>query len=319
MRLPGFSVRRPVFTTMVTLIVVTLGAVSLSRLRVDLLPTVELPTLSVETEYEGASPEVMERLVTRIVEEIVATVPGVEELTSSSAEGQSWVSARFVWGTDIDVAAQDVRARLEDEQNEFPEGAERPRISKWDINSSPVVVLGVSSKLDPVELTELVENQVRYRFAQLPGVAQVDPWGGYPREVRVELDLGRIKALRLPLNDILEAIRNANVDLPAGRITQGRHEVTLRAPAEFRGIDDIRNTVVAMREGAPVTLGQIADVRDTYERLTRVVRINGELGVRVAIRKQANANTVEVSNRVLEEIERVNRDFPQLRVVAVSN
>ena len=233
MNLPSFSVKRPIFTTMVTLIVVILGAVSLSRLQIDMLPNIELPTLSIRTDYEGASPEVMERLVTQIIEEIVATVPGVEEITSSSSEGRSRVRVSFVWGTEIDTAAIDVQGKLEDEINELPDDIVRPRIRKFDIASFPVVLLGISSNLDPVELTELIEVQIRYRFARIPGVAQVDVWGGFNREVRIELDPDRIKAAGLPLDRVLEAIRDANLDLPAGKIEQGRYEVTLRAPAEF--------------------------------------------------------------------------------------
>lgn len=319
MSMPGFSVARPVFTTMVTLIVVVLGAVSLSRLRIDLLPDVEMPTLTVQTTYEGASPEVMERLITQILEEIIATVPGVEEMTSSSSEGQSSVRVTFGWGTDIDAASTEVRSRLEDELDEFPDDATRPQVRKFDVNSFPVVLLGVSSKLNPVELTTLVEDQVRYRFARIPGVAQVDAWGGYTREVRVELDPARVRALGLPLNQVLQAIRDANLDLPAGEIEAGRYEVTLRAPAEFSSLDDIRETVVATREGAPVTLGQIAVIKDTYQRLARLVRVNGDLGLRLAIRKQADANTVEVASAILREIERVNRDYSQINVFPVIN
>ena len=319
MNLASFSVRRPVFTTMATLIVVILGAVSLSRLRIDLLPDIELPTLTIRTEYEGASPEVMERLVTRILEEIVATVPGVEEMVSVSSEGNSSIRVQFVWGTDIDTAALDVQSKVEDEINELPEDVVRPRIRKFDIASFPVVLLGISSDLDPVELTQLIEEQVRYRFARIPGVAQVDVWGGYDREVRVELDPDRLRALGVPLNRILQAIRDANLDLPTGRIEEGRHEVTLRAPAAFEDLDQIRNTVLTTQDGAAVLLGQVADVRDTYERLTRIVRINGVRGLRVAIRKEADANTVEVSRRVLEEIDAVNAAFPQIRVLPVIN
>ncbi|MGB5747948.1 MAG: efflux RND transporter permease subunit [Desulfobacterales bacterium] len=319
MNLPSFSVKRPIFTTMVTLIVVILGAVSLSRLQIDMLPNIELPTLSIRTDYEGASPEVMERLVTQIIEEIVATVPGVEEITSSSSEGRSRVRVSFVWGTEIDTAAIDVQGKLEDEINELPDDIVRPRIRKFDIASFPVVLLGISSNLDPVELTELIEVQIRYRFARIPGVAQVDVWGGFNREVRIELDPDRIKAAGLPLDRVLDAIRDANLDLPAGKIEQGRYEVTLRAPAEFVNLDQIRNTVIVQRDGAAVTLGQIAEVKDTYEKLTRIVRVNGGRGLRVAIRKQANANTVEVSKRVLEEIEAVNASFPQISVVPVIN
>ncbi len=319
MSLPEFSVRRPIFVTMVTLIVVILGAVSLSRLRIDLLPSIELPTVTVRTEYEGASPVVMERLVTQIIEEIVGTVPGVEEVTSQSSEGNSRIRVSFVWGTDVDTAALDVLAKLEDEINELPEDVVRPRVAKFDIASFPVVLLGISSNLDPVELTQLIEDQIRYRFAHIPGVAQVDVWGGYNREVRIELDPDRINALQLPLDRVLVAIRDANLDLPAGQIEQGRYEVTLRAPAEFANLDQIRNTVILQRNGSPVTLGQIAGVTDTYEKLTRIVRVNGGRGIRVAIRKQADANTVEVSRRVLAEIDKVNEAFPQIRIVPVIN
>ncbi|MGD2269661.1 MAG: efflux RND transporter permease subunit [Desulfobacterales bacterium] len=319
MNLSAFSVKRPVFTTMVTLIVLILGIVSLSRLRIDLLPDIELPTLSIITEYEGASPEVMERLVTQIIEEIVGTVPGVADITSTSSEGRSRIRVSFVWGTDIDTAAIDVQGKLEDEINELPDDIVRPRVRKFDIASFPIVLLGISSELDPVELTELIEVQIRHRFARIPGVAQVDLWGGFHREVRIELDPDQVIALGLPLDQVLREIRDANLDLPAGSIEQGQYEVTLRAPAEFTNLDQIRDTVVAMRDGAAVTLGQIADVKDTYEKLTRIIRVNGGRGVRVAIRKQADANTVEVSNRILDEIDAVNKAFPQIRVVPVIN
>lgn len=319
MNLPRFSVRRPIFTTMVTLIVVTLGAVSLSRSRIDMLPEIEMPRLTVRAGYAGADPEVMERLVTQTLEEIVATVPGVEEITSLSSEGRSTVRVTFAWGTDIDVAAQDLRARLENELEELPEDVERPQIRKFDIASFPVVILGIASKLDPVELTEFIEDQIRHRFARLPGVAQVDLWGGYNREIRVELDPTRVRALELPLGRVLQAIRDSNLDLPAGELEDGRYEIRLRAPAEFRDLDDIRDTVVMIRDDAPVTLGQIATVKDTYQKLSQIVRVNGELGLRVAIRKQADANTVEVAQRVLDEIEQVNADLPQVQVVPVVN
>ena len=319
MNLPGFSVRRPVFTTMITLIVIIMGLFSLDRLKIDLLPSIELPTISIRTNYDGASPEVMERLVTQIIEEIVGTVPGVVEMTSQSSEGSSTVRVTFSWGTDVDMAALDVQAKLEDEINELPDDVGRPRVSKWDIAGFPVVILGISSNLDPVELTELVENQVRYRFGRVPGVAQVDLFGGFNREVRVELDPDRIKALRLPLNQVLQAIRNANIDLPTGKIVRGRYELTLRAPAEFTSLDQIRNTIIFRQEGAAVTLGQIAKVLDTYEKPTRIVRVNGQRGLHVGIRKQADANTVEVANAVLEEIDEVNRAFPQISVVPIIN
>ena len=319
MKLARVSVERPVLTVMLTLIVLVIGGVSLGRLKIDLLPEVELPNVTVRTEYEGASPEVMEQRITSVIEEIVATVPGVESLESTSSEGNSRVKITFGWGTDVDTAALDVQIKLEDEINELPDDIVRPRVNKFDVASFPVVVLGISSTLDPVELTTLVEDQVRYRFAQIPGVAQVDPWGEYEREIRVELDRQKVTALGISLDEILSAIEDANLDLPTGQIEAGKTAVTLRAPAQFTNVDQVRDTVVATRQGAPVTVRQIAEVHDTYRKRDRIARVNERLGLRLAIRKQSDANTVEVSRAVLAEAEAINADLPQLEVVPVIN
>ncbi|MBF0266112.1 MAG: efflux RND transporter permease subunit [Gammaproteobacteria bacterium] len=319
MNLARITVRRPVFTSMVTLIIVLLGFISLTRLQIDLLPAIELPTLTVRTQFEGADPVVMESMVTQIVEEIVSTVPGIEKLTSTSYEGQSSVKVSFGWGTSIDAVAVDVRATLEDEISELPDGITGPRVSKFDIDTFPVVILGISSKLNPVELTEIVEKQIRYRLARVPGVAQVDPWGGFNREVRVELDPARINAFGLSLDQIIQAIRDSNLDRPAGKIQQGSYEVTLRAPAEFNSLQQIKDTMIFRHQGAVITLGQIAKINDSYEKKSRIVRVNGELGLRVAIRKQPQANTVKVAELVLEEISKLNHDFPQIKIMAVTN
>ncbi|MEX1302236.1 MAG: efflux RND transporter permease subunit [Desulfotignum sp.] len=319
MTLPEFSVQRPIFVSMIFLMVLVIGAVALSRLQIDMLPAVEMPTLSIRTEFSGASPEIMERQVTQIIEEIISTVPGVEEITSDSSEGRSNVQVRFNWGTNIDFAALDVRSVLEDEMNELPEDIERPQVRKFDISSFPVVLLGVSSRLDPVDLTQLIEDEIRYRFSRIPGVAQVDIWGGFNREIRIELDPERIMALGLPLDRIIRAVIRANLDKPAGKLEQGQYEIQLRAPAQFTDLDQIRNTVVAQQDGAAVTLAQVARVTDTYEKLTRIIRVNGEPGIRLAVRKQSQANTVDVSNRILAEIDRINEAMPQVQIIPVIN
>ena len=317
--LPEFSVKRPIFTFMVTLIVVVLGLFSVSRLKIDLLPDIELPTVSVRAYYPRANPEVVERLITEVLEEIIATVPGVEEISTTSVEGASIIRVTFGWGTDIDTAALDVQSKIEDEINELPDDVNRPTIRKFDVESLPVVLLGISSHLDPVEMTELVDNQIRYRFSRINGVAQVDIWGGYNREIRVELNYDRLNALGIPLATILSAIRDANLDLPTGSITRGKYDISLRAPAEFTGLNQIRDTVVASHDGTLVTLGQVATVVDTYSKRQRIVRVNGRQGLRVAIRKQADANTVEVAKNVLAEIDKTNAAFPQLNIVPVIN
>jgi len=319
MKLAQLCVERPVLTMMLTLIVLVLGGVSLSRLQIDLLPNVELPTVTIRTEYAGASPEVMEQRVTTIIEEIVATVPGVQGLESTSSEGDSSVKITFGWGVDVNMAAIDVNAQLQDEINELPEDIVRPRVTKFDIGSFPVVILGISSTLDPIELTTLVDEQLRHRFSQLPGVAQVDPWGEFKREVRIELDPAKVRALGVPLDRVRAALLDANVDLPAGRIERGQESVSVRAPAQFVDLEQIRSTSIAVRGGVVIELRQIAEVHDTYQKLERIARVNGTRGLRVAIRKQSDANTVEVAARVLAEVAAINRDYPQIEVVPVIN
>jgi len=317
MNLPDFSVRRPIATTMFTLIVVTVGAVALTQLPIDLLPDVSLPTLTIRSTYENASPEEMERLVTELVEESVSLVSGVEEISSESGEGVSNVFVRFVWGTDLDAVANDVRDRIDRITDELPEEMTRPELRKFDISNAPIVLLGASSRLEPVEFTRILEDQVLYRFERLPGVAAVEIWGEFAREIRIELDLPRIKALNLPLDAVIAALRASNVNLPAGTLERGQFEVTVRTPGEFVSVAQIGDTVVAVRERGLVRLSDIATVLDTHEDMTRLIRVDGQRGVRLAVRKQSDANTADVARRVLSEVQRVNVELPQISVTPV--
>ncbi len=311
------STARPVMTAMAALIVVVLGISALFRLQTDMLPPVELPTLSVSTDYEGASPEVVERLVTSTLEEILATVPGIEELTSESSLGRSRVSLRFAWGTDIDMMATQVRAKLEDELNELPENIGRPEVRTFDVASFPIVILGVSSDLDPVALTTIVDEQVAPRLARVPGLAQVDPWGEYEREIRVEIDPERLRAFGVSLDEVHAAVRAASLDLPTGRIEEGDRELLLRAPSGLTDLSALERTVVVRRDNGAVRVEDVAHVVDTHRRLERIARIDGELGLRLALRKEADANTVEVARLVHEEVERINADLPHVHVRSV--
>lgn len=319
MNLPRFSVHRPIFITMATLIVMVLGAVSMWRLPIDLLPEIELPSLTISTTYENASPQEVEQLVTQVIEQTVAAVPGVEEITSSSAEGLSNVTIRLAWGTDIDVAANDVRDRLDRVISDLPDDIDRPQLRRFDPSSFPVVMIGVASHLDPIELTQIIDNQIQYRLERVPGVAVADVFGEFEREIRVDLDPDRLKALAIPLETIRDAIREANVNRPAGEIEIGNLETTLRVPGELATVEDLANVIVAVREGAPVRLRQIARIDDTHRKLTRIVRINGERGVRIGVRKQSGANTVRVVELVLEETARLQQDLPHVRLVPFFN
>ncbi|TVR12032.1 MAG: efflux RND transporter permease subunit [Planctomycetota bacterium] len=314
-----WSVARPVATSMATLIVVLVGAVALTRLPIDLLPDVTMPALSVVTNYENASPEEIEQLISEPVENALSAVPGVEEIFSTSSEGISSVRLSFLWGTDIDVASNDVRDRLDRVRRNLPEDADLPQLRKFDPANFPIVLLGVASQLDPIELTELIEARISNRLARLPGVAQVDTWGGFHREIQVQLDRERLSALNLSLDTILTRIRSANLNVPVGSVDRDRLEVTIRTPGEFQGIDELANTVVAHSSQGPVLLSDLAQVKDTHRKITRIIRINGERGVRLAVRKQSGVNTAEVAQRVIAEVEHINRDVAQAEVVTLFN
>lgn len=317
MSLAGVSVRRPVSVCMMMLIVVVLGAFSLQRLPIDLMPEITYPTLTVSTSYSNASPESIEELITRPIEEAVSVVPGVQELTSISAEGVSDIRISFEWGTNLDAAANDLRERLDAILGDLPADADRPQLRRFDPSDFPILIVGVSSHLDPIELRTLIDDQVRHRLERIRGVAAVQRWGGLRREIHVNLDPDRLRALNIPIDSVLQAIRDANVNIPAGSIEQGNYDVTIRTPGEFTSLDELRDMAVATRDGVVVRLGQIASIDDTHQRLVRIVRINGEPGVRLAIRKQAGTNTVDVARRAKAEVERLNAEFPQLDLVPI--
>lgn len=317
MKLSEFSVHHPIFTVMIFLIVIILGFVSFTRLPIDLMPDITFPTLSVSTSYGNASPEEMEELITRPVEEALAAVPGVEEISSTSSEGSSSVRVSFAWGTDLEEASNDVRDRLDRMISALPDEVERPRLRKFDPSSFPILILGASADLDPIQTRRLIDTQIKYRIERVPGVASLDIWGGFQREIHVNLYADKIKALGLPLDMILNKIRSENVDVPAGTIERGNFEVLIRTPGIYSSIDEIRDTVVAIRDGVPIQVKEIASVEDSWQKIRRIVRVNGKPGIRLSVSKQSGKNTVEVAKAVLKEIENVQKDIPQITLTPI--
>ena len=317
MNISTFAVQRPIMTVMAALIVIVIGLISLWRLAIDLMPDITYPTLSIITQYGNASPEEMEELITRPVEEAVSAVPGVEQVTSISAEGQSSVRVTFAWGTDLDAAASDLRDRLDRVIPRLPEDADRPVLRKFDLASYPILILGVSSNLDPIQVRDIIDNQIKHRIERIPGVASLDIRGGLEREIHVNLDPQKIKALDVAVDQILQRIRAENINLPAGTIQQGLLDITIRTPGVYTHLDELRNTVVAIRDGAPVQLREVAHVEDRWEKVSRIIRVNGKPGVRLAVNKQSGKNTVEVAEGVRSEVERINQEIQQLTIIPI--
>ncbi|MBV1916336.1 MAG: efflux RND transporter permease subunit [Pseudomonadales bacterium] len=315
----SFTVHRPVLTTMVTLIAIVVGIISLTRLPVDAMPEINFPTLTISTVYDNTGPEEIEELITERIESAVATVNGVEEVISISTENVSTVRVQFEWDVDLDVASNDLRDRLDRIRDNLPEDAGRPELRKFDTSSFPVVILGIASDLDPFTVRDLIEDQIAYRVERLDGVASLDLWGGLNREIQVLIDPKKLRILGISLQQVANSLRAANLNAPAGEIEQGDFELRIRTPGRFKNLDDIRNLELTHSGDFPIYLSQVAEVRDTHEKIKRIVRINGQPGFRLSISKQSGSNTVDVAKIAMAEVDRINRDYPQIELIPIIN
>lgn len=315
MKIARIAVDRPIFTIMVSLIVIILGAVALTRLPIDLMPDITSPTISISTSYAKASPLSMEELVTRPIEEAVSAVPGVDEITSQSSEGNSNVQVSFVWGTDLDAASNDIRDRLDRIISRLPDGANRPSLRKFDLAATPVLMMGVTSNLEALTLRRIIDEQISYRLERVEGVASVNIMGGLTREVHINLDPIKLSALKVPMEQVISRIKAANVNQPAGNVYRGNYQITVRVPGVFENLEELRRTIVLNRGGIPITLKDIAEIEDSSSKVTRLVRINGQPGIQISVNKQSGTNTVQVAQNVREEIANINRSMPQIHIV----
>ncbi|MEW5979968.1 MAG: efflux RND transporter permease subunit [Acidobacteriota bacterium] len=316
MKLTQVAVKRPIATTMFFLIVIVLGGLSLRFLPVDLLPPIEFPQLTVSTEYPNVGPEEIETIITEPIENSIASVPGVSRVRSRSAEGNSRITLEFAQGTNIDEAANDVRAALDRVRDDLPPEAEPPRIWKFDPDNFPVVIVGANSTRSLPELTRILEREITRRFEQIPGVGSIDIWGGVYKEVHVNLRMDRLMATGLSSDQVQQAIANENVTLPGGNVNAGLQRLYVRTLGEYKSLDQIADTVLTVVDGRPLRVKDVAAVKWGYEDLERLVKINGKPMVRFAIRKQTGANTVAVAEAIRREIDRINtqRDDLQLFV-----
>lgn len=303
------SIKRPVATLMVFLIIITLGISGLRHLPIDLLPPLEFPQLSVWTSYPNVGPEEIEQTITDKIEDALAGVPGVERSRSNSEEGSSWVSLDFARGTDLGEATNDVRAALDNIRRDLPEDAEPSRVWKFDPNDIPIVIIGASSDVwDLQELTLILKRDVSRRFEQIPGVGRIGVWGGVERLVKVELRRDRLYASSLSAADIRRALNSGNANLPGGNVAIGVRDIYVRTLGEFADLDQIRQTVVTEHDGKPIRVGDVADVSMGYDDLHRVVKIDGKPMLRFGIRKQSGSNTVEVAASIRAELKRINAE-----------
>ena len=311
MFLSNLSIKRPIFATMMMLALVVLGIFSYRRLAVDLYPDVEIPVLSIVTKFPGASPDTVEREVTKRIEEVVNRISGAKHVISISRESLSQVVVEFQLEVKINEASQEARAKINTIRGDLPQDIEEPIIQKLDIASMPIVSLAVrSEKLPPRDLTTLVEKKVKRRFENISGVGKVELVGKSKREINVWIDPIRLQALNMGVDEVMAGLQSENVNTPLGRLNRNSSEFTLRISGKPEEVEQFNSMVIGQRNGRPILLSEVAEIRDGIEEQRSLALINGIPAVSLDILKQTGANTVGVVEKVKQTIAKLQPELP---------
>jgi hydrophobic/amphiphilic exporter-1 (mainly G- bacteria), HAE1 family len=311
MFLSNLSIKRPIFAAVMMLALVTLGIFSYRRLAIDMFPDVEIPILSIVTKYPGASPETVEREVTKRIEEAVNPISGVKHVISTSRESVSIVVVEFNLEVKINEASQEARAKVNAIRGDLPQGMEEPIIQKLDFSAIPIVSLAVRSDiLSPKDLTTLVEKKVKRRFENISGVGKVDLVGESKREVNININPTRLEALGMGVDEVISGLQSENVNTPLGRLNRNGSEYPLRVSGKPEVVDRFKTMVIGQRNGRPIMLSEVAEIKDGIEEQRSLAFVNGVQAVSLDILKQSGANTVGAVELVKKEIAKLQPELP---------
>ncbi|MCT4565676.1 MAG: efflux RND transporter permease subunit [Maledivibacter sp.] len=317
MNLSKIAVKRPVTIAMITFIIIILGVVSLAKLPIDLFPEIEVPVAIVSTSYSGVGSQEMEELVTKPIEEAIATVSDIKNVRSISSEGSSIVVAEFTFGTDMDFAALDMREKVDMVKGFLPDEAGAPMVLKIDPNSFPIIQLSLSNGGDLAKLQVIGEDTIKPRLERLSGVASVDVSGGYENQVEIIVNQEKLKGYGLTIDRLSQILRAENLNLPGGEVKKGKQELTIRTMGEFQSLEEIENLPITLPSGGIVYLSDIADINMNYKDTEAIVKTNGKNSINISIQKQSGTNTVKVADKVNEELEKLKNEFPGIEVSVV--
>jgi HAE1 family hydrophobic/amphiphilic exporter-1 len=304
-------IKRPVFATMINLFLVVLGYFSFQQIGVDQFPNVELPIVTVTTTLRGASPEEMETSVTKPLEEIINTVQGIDELSSITTEGVSQITVQFLMERSRDVAAQDVRDKVNTILSRLPEGTETPIIDKFDLDAVPVMSISVSAARDLKEITFITDKQIKQNLETVPDVGSVTMVGARTRAVQVSVDIDKLRARNLTIEEVRTALLQQNLEVPGGRVEQGSRELIVRTLGRMRQVKDFDNLIVSHVGTQPIYLKEIASISDSIEEPRSLSRLNGVNAVTLVVRKQSGSNTVKLIDAVKQRMQELQPILPQ--------
>lgn len=310
MNLADVAIKRPVFTVMMSLALMVLGFMSLSRLGVDLFPDINFPIVVVNTVYPGASPEEVERLVTRPIEDSLAGVTGMDRIKSTSRDSVSTVVAQFKLEADIKQASADVREKVAGVRGRLPRDVEDPIINRVDANASPIMLYSVSGNAPSEDLRTYTEDVLKPALETIEGVAAVNVNGGREREIQVELSNSKLQALNLTPAAIAQIITSENMDVPSGRFTANNQETSIRAKGQFTRPEELGEIVLPIPGMNPVKLKEVAEIKDGFKEQRTRNRVNGQPAVVFEIIKQAGTSTLSITAAVEKKLAKLQTSLP---------
>ncbi len=318
MFLSDVSIRRPVMITMVVLSIVILGIYSTTRLGIDIMPEIDLPFVSITVVYPGAGPEEIETLILEPIEEEVGSLSGIKTIQSFAQEGVALIALEFSLGMDVDIAAIDVMDRIDAVKNDLPEDAYDPVVQKFDIGAESIINLAVTSPRPIHETYRIADDIIKQRLSRVEGLANIDLVGGKEREIRVSVHRDRLRALDISIFQVIRTIAAANLNLPSGRIEQGRKDFTIRLAGEFESLDELRELEIPVEDQAPVRLREVADIEDTFAEVRQKARFNSRPTVGMSLVKKSGANTVQVANQIYKELDDLKEILPADVEIAIA-
>ncbi|WP_188396956.1 efflux RND transporter permease subunit [Sporomusa sp. GT1] len=313
-------IKRPVFTTMLVMLLVVFGLNSYPSLGIDLYPDVEFPIVLVSVTYTGASPEEMESLITKPVEDAVSSVSGIKTLSSVSREGVSQTTIEFELGTNAKLAANDVREKVAGIRRRLPDEIDEPVVQRYDITAQSILTFSLASdNRSRGEIRKIAEDIVKDQIQQLEGVAEVSVYGAAQREIQILADPSKLEAYGLSLQQLLEVVNSNNVNTPGGHVKEKGMELTVRTIGKYKSIDDIKQIIVLNQQGRLVRLHEVAEVKDAWEEERNYAATNGVPSVIVSIQKQSGTNTVGVAEKVKQSMEHLQQNVlpPDIKVTKV--
>lgn len=309
MGLTRLALKRPLTMLMVILTLVIMGWQGYNRLLLDSFPAVDFPFVSVTVIFPGASPEDVEDLVLKPLEDAISTISGIDELNSTASEGAGTIVVAFVEGTDGNAAAIDVERQVSSARGFLPAEAEDPVVGKFDFNAIPVLILSLNGPQDQSTLYELADTEIKTRLQAVPGVASVGIAGGREREVQIFVDQSKLAGFGLALDDVQNKLRQNNLTFPGGSVEEGRQKIAVRSVGEFSSLEDIENLVLR-ESGGKVYLRDVATVQFGLKDRNSILRYNGNDAVSISVVKSSDANTVQTVDSAKKIVEEINQELP---------